>query len=148
MAANPAMLSLLRSNREFRRLYLAHGISRAGDAFNTIAVIVLAFTLTGSGRGVTGAVIFEVLPVLLIGPVAGVAADRLPRRRLMVGADAIRAGAAGILIVATGSLPVLFAVAFTLSAAATVFKTIRRVMGFLMSALKFIVLNSRSKRVF
>ncbi len=121
MGANPAMLSLLRSNGEFRRLYLAHGISRAGDAFNTIAVIVLAFTLTGSGRGVTGAVIFEVLPVLLIGPVAGMAADRLPRRRLMVGADAIRAGAAGILIVATGSLAVLFAVAFTLSAAATVF---------------------------
>ena len=67
MEATQAVLSLLRRNREFRRLYLAHGISRAGDAFNTIAVIVLAFTLTGSGRGVAGAVIFEVLPVLLIG---------------------------------------------------------------------------------
>ena len=39
----------------------------------------------------------------------------------MVGADVIRAVAAGILVVVSGSLPVLFAVAFTLSAAAMVF---------------------------
>ena len=110
------MLSLLRSNIEFRRLVLAHAVSRSGDAFNTVAIVVLAFELTGSGRGVAGAVIFEVLPVLLIGPVAGLAADKMPRRRLMVGADAFRAVAAGVLVVATGSLSAVFAVAFALRA--------------------------------
>jgi hypothetical protein len=81
------MLRLLRSSGEFRRLFLAHSVSRAGDAFNTVALVVLVFQLTGLGAGVAGAVMFEVLPLLLLGPVAGLAADRLPRRRLMVGAD-------------------------------------------------------------
>jgi hypothetical protein len=52
---------------------------------------VLVFDLTGTGLGVAGAVMFEVLPVLLVGPVAGLAADLVPRRRLMVGADLFRA---------------------------------------------------------
>ncbi len=115
------MLSLLRKNPEFRRLWLAHAISRSGDAFNTVAVVVLVFQLTGTGRGVAGAVMFEVLPMLLIGPIAGLAADKMPRRRLMVGADLVRAVAAGSLVLATASVPAVFAVAFVLSAAATVF---------------------------
>ena len=65
-------------------------MSRAGDAFNTVALLVLVFDLTGSGRGVAGAVMFEVLPVLLLGPIAGLGADRMPRRTLMVGADLFR----------------------------------------------------------
>ena len=44
------MLKLLRSCREFRRLLLAHTVSRAGDAFNTVALVVLVFELTGTGR--------------------------------------------------------------------------------------------------
>ena len=115
------MLSLLRRNREFRRLWLAHAISRSGDAFNTVAIVVLVFQLTGTGRGVAGAVVFEVLPVLLIGPVAGIAADKMQRRRLMVSADIVRAITAASLVVVTGSVPTVFTVAFVLSAAATVF---------------------------
>ena len=115
------MLRLLRSSQEFRRLFLAHSVSRAGDAFNTVALVVLVFDLTGSGVGVAGAVMFEVLPVLLLGPVAGLAADRLPRRRLMVAADLFRAAAALGLVVAAGSVGVAYAVAFALSAGAVVF---------------------------
>ena len=115
------MLHLLRSSGEFRRLFLAHSVSRAGDAFNTVALVVLVFDLTGSGLGVAGAVMFEVLPVLLVGPVAGLAADRLPRRRLMVGADLFRAAVALVLVVADGSVGVAYAVAVGLSAGAVVF---------------------------
>lgn len=57
------MLSLLRRNPQFRRLWLAHVVSRSGDAFNTVAIVVLVFQLTGTGRGVAVAVMFEVLPV-------------------------------------------------------------------------------------
>ena len=71
------MFRLVRSSQEFRRLFLAHAMSRAGDSFNTVALVVLVFELTGSGVGVAGAVMFEVLSVLLLGPVAGLAADRL-----------------------------------------------------------------------
>jgi MFS family permease len=115
------VLELLRSSGEFRRLFLAHSISRGGDAFNTVALVVLVFDLTGSGLGVAGAVMFEVLPVLLLGPIAGLAADRLPRRRLMVGADLFRAAVALVLVVMADSVGVAYAVAFGLSAGAVVF---------------------------
>lgn len=115
------MLRLLRESAEFRRLFLAHTVSRAGDAFNTVALVVLVFELTGSGLGVAGAVMFEVLPILALGPVAGLAADRLPRRRLMVGADLFRSAVALVLVAAADSVGVAYAVAFGLSAGAVVF---------------------------
>src|SRR5260370_8096597 len=109
------MLGLLRRRRAFRRLFLAHSILRAGDAFNTVALVVLVFRLTGSGIGVAATVAFEVAPVLLFGPLAGLLADRLPRRRVMVAADLLRAGLAGLLALAHGSLAVAFFLAFHLS---------------------------------
>lgn len=115
------MVRLLRTNPEFRRLFAAHTVSRAGDAFNTVALVVLVFDLTGSGVGVAGAVMFEVAPVLLLGPLAGLAADRLPRRRLMAGADVFRAVVALALVVASDSLGAAYAVAFGLSAGAVLF---------------------------
>jgi MFS family permease len=115
------VLRLIRANPEFRRLFLAHSVSRAGDAFNTIALVVLVFDLTGSGLGVAGGVMFEIAPVLLLGPLAGLAADRLPRRRMMIAADLLRATVALALVVATGSLAIAYAVAFGLSAGAVLF---------------------------
>lgn len=44
------MLNLLRSNSELRRIFAAHAVSRAGDSFNTVALVVLVFDLTGSAR--------------------------------------------------------------------------------------------------
>src|SRR2546423_13868254 len=106
------MYGLLRRRPVFRRLFVAHAASRAGDAFNTVAIVVLVFRLTGSGRGVAGAVAFEVVPVLLFGPLAGLVADRLPRRRIMVVADIIRAALAGVLAFSHDSIALVYAVAF------------------------------------
>ncbi|MCU0268597.1 MAG: MFS transporter [Acidimicrobiales bacterium] len=115
------MIQLLRSSGQFRRLFFAHSVSRAGDAFNTVALAVLVFDLTGSGLGVAGAVMFEVLPVLLFGPVAGLAADRMARRRLMVSADLLRAAVALLLVAVSDSVGVAYAVAFGLSTGAVLF---------------------------
>ena len=115
------MLHLIRTVPEFRRLFLAHTVSRAGDAFNTVALVVLVFELTGSGIGVAGMVMFEVVPVLLLGTLAGWAADRLPRRHLMVGADVLRALVAGVLVLASGSVVAVYAAAFGLSVGSVAF---------------------------
>lgn len=112
---------LLRSSTEFRRLFLAHSVSRAGDAFNTVALVVLVFELTGSGLGVAGAVMFEVLPVLLLGPVAGLAADRLPRRSLMIVAALFQAAVALVLVIQADSVPVAYSVSFGLSIGVVLF---------------------------
>ncbi len=115
------MAGLLGRRRAFRQLFAAHAISRAGDAFNTVALVVLVFDLTGSGLGVAGIVVFEVVPVLLFGPVAGLVVDRLPRRRVMVAADIARAGLAAVVVVVSGSVVVAYLVAFGLATGALLF---------------------------
>lgn len=115
------MIGLLRRRPTFRQLFLAHAISRAGDAFNTVALVVLVFRLTGSGRGVAITVVFEIVPVLAFAPLAGLAADRLPRRRVMIGADVLRAVAACVLALITGSVLVAYFVAFALATGSVFF---------------------------
>jgi hypothetical protein len=49
-------------------------------------LVVLVFRPTGSGFGVSDAVIAEIAPVLLMVPAAGAVVDRLPRVLVMMGA--------------------------------------------------------------
>jgi MFS family permease len=114
-------LRWLWSRREFRLLFLAHSVSRAGDAFNTVALVVLVFQLTGSGLGVAGTVAFEVLPVLLLGPAVGLLVDRYPRRSLMVAADLARGLLALLLALVGDSVALAYSVAFSLAAFTQVF---------------------------
>jgi predicted MFS family arabinose efflux permease len=100
----------------FRRLFVAQTISRWGDTFNAVAFVIVVYRLTGSGVKVGGAVIMEIAPVLLLGFVAGVVVDRLPRRRVMITADLGRAAIAGLLVLSPDHLWTLYPAAFGLSA--------------------------------
>lgn len=99
----------------YRRLWLARTVSQIGDVaqFTTLALLLVA--LTGSGLGVSGAVLAEIAPVLLFAPLAGSLVDRLPRVKVMVTADLARVLLAGALAVWHDSAPVAYAVAFGLS---------------------------------
>ena len=109
------------ANSGYRRLFTAQTISRWGDIANTVALVVLVFQLTGSGLKVSGVVIAEVLPVLLLAPVAGTVADRLPRVGVMVAADLWRTGLAALLPLASGHLAAVYVIAFGLSAGGVFF---------------------------
>lgn len=121
MPRPPSPIRRAWSNRGFRRLFLAHTVSRWGDTFNTVALVVLVFRLTGSGARVAATVGFEIAPVLLFGLAAGAAADRLPRRRVMVAADVGRALVALALVAGQSRLWAVYAAAFGLSALTQVF---------------------------
>jgi MFS family permease len=75
----------------YRPLWLAQLISSFGDTLHYVALVVLVFQLTGRGVAVAGLVAAEVVPVLLLGPVAGVLIDRLDRKAVLIGADLLRA---------------------------------------------------------
>src|SRR5919198_4669891 len=105
----------------YRRLFAAQTVSRWGDAFNTVALVVLVFRLTGSGLGVTGAVIAEIAPVLLLAPVAGAVVDRLPRVRVMIAADLWRTALAAALPLVDQHVLAVYAVAFGLAAGGVFF---------------------------
>ncbi len=79
------------ADSDFRLYWVSRVISYAGGTITYVAAPILVYALTGSAllTGVTAAT--EGLPYLLFGLFAGAIADRVDRRRLMVGADVINA---------------------------------------------------------
>lgn len=102
----------------YRRLWAAQTVSRWGDVFNTVALAVLVFQLTGSGLGVTGVVVAEIVPVLLLAPLAGAVIDRLPAVKVMIAADIWRMSLALLLPLVADSVLAVYVIAFGLSAGA------------------------------
>lgn len=121
MTERRTALGALLRQQGYRRLWAARTVSQWGDAFNTVALALLAYSLTGSGTGVSGVVVAEILPVLLLGPVGGAVADRLPRMAVMVGADVARAALAFTLPFVDGQVGAVYAVAVGMSAGAVFF---------------------------
>lgn len=83
-------IELVRSNRNFRQLWLGQVVSQLGDWFNTVAVYALLYDLTHSATAVAGMMVVQFLPIAVVGPLAGVIVDRHDRRRIMIGADLAR----------------------------------------------------------
>ncbi|HNY39968.1 MAG TPA: MFS transporter, partial [Bryobacteraceae bacterium] len=81
---------LLRSNRDFRLLWLAQIVSELGDWFYAVAIYSLLLELTGQARSVGFAVVLQLLPQVFMAPMAGVINDRLRRRSVMIFADLAR----------------------------------------------------------
>jgi MFS family permease len=85
-----AGFSLLRGNRDFRRLFLASVISLGGDWFLFVAITGLILETTGRAIDVGLAILAQQAAFFLSSPFAGVLADRLDRRKLMIGCDLVR----------------------------------------------------------
>jgi MFS family permease len=80
-------------NKNFSLLWLAQTISQFGDRLDQMALIALVYRLApGSPSQMAKLMSFTILPVFLIGPIAGVYVDRWDRRRTMVVCDLLRAG--------------------------------------------------------
>ncbi len=105
----------------YRRLWTARTVSQWGDIAQFTALALLVFHLTGSGLGVSGVVIAEIVPVLVLAPLAGPLVDRLPRVTVMIGADLARMALAAVLAVWHGDIALVYAIAFGLSAGAVFF---------------------------
>src|SRR5262245_34175573 len=84
--------SFLQFRPKFRSLWLAQVISLTGDWFNTIASVIIVNRYAASGLAVGGLFIARALPPFLLGPVAGVVADRFDRRKVLILSDVLRAG--------------------------------------------------------
>jgi MFS family permease len=72
-------------------LWLSQLVSSFGDTLHYIALVILVYQMTGQGVAVALLVAAEVIPVLLLGPVAGVVIDRFSRKAVLIGADVARA---------------------------------------------------------
>jgi len=94
--------------RDFRLLWTGMFVSMAGDGFYYVAIAWQVYDLSNSPASLAGVGIAWSLPQVAIVPLAGVLADRVDRRFLMIAADLIRATAIGTvgLLSITGQLTI------------------------------------------
>ncbi|MFT5366559.1 MAG: MFS family permease [Candidatus Latescibacterota bacterium] len=81
---------LVRTNRNWRNLWLGQIVSLLGDWFNLIASASLIATLTGSGFAIGGLFVVRALAPFLVSPFAGVITDRYNRKNILIGCDIVR----------------------------------------------------------
>jgi DHA3 family macrolide efflux protein-like MFS transporter len=85
-----------------RRVWYAQVISLFGDFLALFAVIaVVSFRMHGTARQLTSLQIAYMLPIVFVGPIAGVFVDRWPLKPTLITSDLIRAGLALLLIPAS-----------------------------------------------
>ena len=103
-------------------LWAGQFVSQIGDRLAALAFPWLVYTSTGSAVG-TGAVFaIYTLPYVLFGAFAGVAVDRVDKRRLMIAVDLIRAALVlTVPLLATRSLPAVYLLAFVIATAGVFF---------------------------
>ena len=78
-------------SRDFRNVFLAQSVSVFGDGITPVALTWAVLDLTHSGTDLGIVLACQTIPLVLLALVGGVWADRLPRARLMVASDLIRA---------------------------------------------------------
>lgn len=85
-----ARFSRLLSDPNLRRLWIAQLAASAGESLSQIAMPLLVYHLTESARMVGFMALVLILPRVILAPITGLLADRLDRRRLIIGADLAR----------------------------------------------------------
>ncbi|NUR72411.1 MAG: MFS transporter [Hamadaea sp.] len=81
------MRALLTQNRDFRRLFLSQLITGGADWFLMVPLLVLLADLTGGGFWGGAVLAVDTGIVALLLPYAGTVADRIDRKRMMIGAN-------------------------------------------------------------
>lgn len=102
----------LRHNEALRRLFASQFISSFGSMVSYVAVPWQLYALTRSNAQVGALALVQLVPVVVCALLGGVAADRLDRKRLLVGAEALMALClAGLLanaLIPTPSVPWIY----------------------------------------
>jgi MFS family permease len=111
----------------FWRLWTSSALSNLADGVFKVVLPLVAIRFTKSPTMIAGLTFALTLPWLLFALPAGALADRLDRRRAMLGANAVRAALLLAITLAVlsdaGSIWVLYAVALCIGAAETIYDT-------------------------
>ncbi len=107
---------------QFRRLFTAQVVALVGTGLLTVALGLLAYDLAGSRAGaVLGtALAIKMFAYVLVAPVIAALAERVPRRALLVSADAVRLGVA-LTLPFVGHIWQIYLLIFVLQSASATF---------------------------
>ncbi|WP_324188066.1 MFS transporter [Nocardia higoensis] len=106
----------------FRRLFAAQVVALVGTGLLTVALGLLAYDLAGSAAAVVLGTALAIKMVAYVGlaPVVAAVTDRLPRRTVLVTADAVRASVA-LLLPSVSQVWQIYVLIFVLQAASATF---------------------------
>lgn len=97
-------IKLIRENHDYTKLWLAGAVSQMGDWFNVIVLLALVSDYSnGSGLAVSLFLLARIIPPLLVTPYAGVLADRLNRKTILIVTDILRAIIVLLFLFTTGA---------------------------------------------
>lgn len=91
-AAQSKSRSNLFRNRTFVSLWAGQAISAVGDGFHSVALGFWVLQTTGSAAAMATVMTVRMLAQILLGSFAGAVADRVDRRKLMIGSNVARFG--------------------------------------------------------
>ncbi len=114
--ASPASYRELFAHRDYLRLWSGQIISYSGDALTRVALPLYVFQVTGDAIALGGMFAIQQLPWILFGSYAGVLADRLNRKRLLIAAILLEASAVAAISMTVTLWPI-FALAFVAATA-------------------------------
>ncbi|MEU4341008.1 MFS transporter [Nocardia sp. NPDC023852] len=117
----PALLSVLR-HEQYRRLFTAQVVALVGTGLLTVALGLLAYDIAGSDAGaVLGTALgIKMVAYVAVAPVISAVTDRVPRKIVLVSADAVRAVIA-LLLPIVGQVWQIYVLIFLLQAASATF---------------------------
>ena len=110
------------ANRDYARLFAAQVVALLGTGLLTVALGLLAYDLAGARAGVVLGTAYTIKMVAYVGlsPLAQAWAQRLPRKAVLIGADALRAGVA-LCLPFVSEVWQVYALIFALQAASATF---------------------------
>jgi MFS family permease len=88
-----SVMDLWSAERRTRWFFAAHLQGALGAGAGYVALLVLAYERIGSAWAATAVLLADLLPAMLLGPVAGAVADRTGHLRCAIAADLVRAAA-------------------------------------------------------
>ncbi len=116
---DPTYLDVFK-NKDFMKLLSGQFFSNFGDAIFRIAIQLYVYEATLSITAMTLILAAQTVPWIIIGPIAGVFADRISRKAIMVGADIVR-GTVILILPFLKSIYGIAIIAFILGAASATF---------------------------
>jgi MFS family permease len=83
--------------RGFGLIWLSQLISQVGDGVTNLALLWFVYSITGSPVKTTVIGVLHTIPPIVLGPLIGVYVDRLPKKLLLIGSNALRVVLLGVI---------------------------------------------------
>ncbi|MHA1911338.1 MAG: MFS transporter [Candidatus Kariarchaeaceae archaeon] len=107
-------------NKNFVKILLGQFFSNFADNVLRTAILMYVYDLTGDLAITTITIAVMIVPWIIVGPIAGVLADRISRKAIMVSADVVR-GMLLLLVPLVEDIPTLMIIVFFIGVASASF---------------------------